>query len=277
MGALALAIQVISSCAPSDNVRPAVAGAAASSSQPAAAVVEESNGQQHHDHHNGGGGDDDDAHKSHGRHKHSGKAIEVEPFAATSSHPFDNVEHWQKVFDDPKRVAWQKPEQVVEALELPPGARVADLGAGTGFFTAYLARAVGPTGTVYALETEPNLVDHLRERAETEALDSVIPVLCSFDNPRLPAASVDLVMITNTFHHIDARDAYFGHLSSRLRAGGRIAVIDWRKKALPVGPAPDHKLERERVIGEMQSIGYDLAAEHQFLDYQYFLIFAPRP
>jgi ubiquinone/menaquinone biosynthesis C-methylase UbiE len=197
------------------------------------------------------------------------------PFRATSHRTFEDVAQWTKVFDDPARDAWQRPAAVVEALALAPGMTVADLGAGTGYFTTRLARAVGPTGTVLAVETEPNMVVHLRARAEREGAANVVPILGSADNPRLPAGAVDLVLIVDTFHHIDHRLAYLKTLASRLAAGGRIAIIDWRKDDLPVGPPRDHKLARAQVVEEMQAAGYRLVVEPAILPYQYFLIFAP--
>lgn len=200
-------------------------------------------------------------------------SAETSRYQATSRRSFENVEHWVAVFDDPARDGWQKPERVVQALDLKPGWRVADLGAGTGYFSRHLARAVGVSGAVLAVDVEPSLVVHLRARAEREETENVIPVLASFDNPRLLPATVNLVLIVNTFHHIDARLAYFAKVKRALVPEGRVAIIDWRKKKLPVGPPPDHKLSRGQVVEEMESAGYRLAAELDFLPYQYFLIF----
>ena len=197
-------------------------------------------------------------------------------FDATSHRRFDNVKHWTKVFDDPTRDAWQRPGSVIETLSLRPGMVVADVGAGTGYFSSHLSKAVGSAGTVYAVETEPNLVEHLRERAESEATANVVPVLASFDNPRLPRASLDLILFVDTFHHVDDRRAYFTRLASRLREGGRVAIIDWKKEELPVGPELDHKLARSQVIEEMKMAGYALADESRSLPNQYFLIFSSR-
>jgi ubiquinone/menaquinone biosynthesis C-methylase UbiE len=197
--------------------------------------------------------------------------------AATARHSFDDVEHWQAVFDDPSRDAWQRPREVVRALDLPRGAWVADLGAGTGYFSRYLSEAVGPDGTVFAVDTEPNLVSHLRARAEKEGTANVVPVLASRDNPRLPVGAVDLLLVVDTFHHIDDRPTYFRAVRRFLRQDGRVAVIDWHKRALPVGPPLDHKLAREQVVEEMDEAGYELSAEPKgLLPYQYVLIFKPR-
>ena len=195
---------------------------------------------------------------------------------ATSHHSFENVAQWIKVFDDPARDEWQKPQALVEALHIRPGMRVADLGAGTGYFSRYLAVAVGKQGTVFAVDTEPNLVAHLRSRAEQENTPNVIPILASPDNPRLPAASIDMVMVVDTYHHIDGRRDYFRRLQPCLARDGRVAIVDWQQRDLPIGPPASHKLAREKVVEEMAAAGYALVGEPTVLPYQYFLIFQPR-
>jgi ubiquinone/menaquinone biosynthesis C-methylase UbiE len=195
---------------------------------------------------------------------------------ATSHRRFDDPAYWSTVFDDPARAAWQKPEQLVAALGLRPGQCVADLGAGTGYFSRLLSTAVGPTGTVLAVDPEPNLVAYLRDRAEREGAANLTPVLASLDNPRLPAGLVDLVLIVDTYHHIDDRIAYLRRLQRALQPSGRVAVVDWQKRPLPVGPEMEHKLAREQVMDEMTAAGYRLAEEPAILPYQYFLIFTRR-
>jgi ubiquinone/menaquinone biosynthesis C-methylase UbiE len=194
---------------------------------------------------------------------------------ATARHSFEDVAKWTKIFDDPQRNEWQKPQELVAALNLRAGMRVADLGAGTGYFSRYLSAAVGTDGTVFAVDTEPNLVAHLRERAEKEDTPNVVPILASPDNPRLPVAGADVILIVDTYHHIDARRAYVQRLRRFLTPQGRVAVVDWHKRELPVGPPVSHKLAREQVVEEMEEAGYTLVTEPSFLPYQYFLIFRP--
>jgi SAM-dependent methyltransferase len=194
---------------------------------------------------------------------------------ATARHSFEDVDHWSAVFDDPARDSWQKPAELVAALELAKGAWVVDLGAGTGYLTRYLARAVGPEGAVLAVDTEPALVQHLRSRAEREGTPNVTPILASADDPRLPKGSADVVLILDTFHHVDDRVEYARRLKRALRPGGRVAIVDWREGELPVGPDPDHKLPRAHVVAEMTEAGYELVAEPNLLPYQFVLIFRP--
>jgi ubiquinone/menaquinone biosynthesis C-methylase UbiE len=195
---------------------------------------------------------------------------------ATATHTFEDVEHWASVFDDPARDRWQKPKELVAALEIEPGMRVADVGAGTGYLSRHLSAAVGPTGAVLAVDTEPSLVEHLRRRAETEGLDNLSPILASPGNPRIPRGSVDLIVLLDTYHHIGDRLTYARSLRDPLAPDGRIAIVDWQKRELPVGPPDlDHKLAREHVVEEMREAGWALVAEPDVLPYQYFLVFRP--
>ena len=196
---------------------------------------------------------------------------------ATVHHAFDDPERWAKIFDDPSRAAWQKPDEVVAALELKPGMTAADLGAGTGYFTAGLSRAVGEKGVVLSIDPEPQMVEYLGKRAHREGLANVVPVLALYEDPFLPPGRVDRVLIVDTYHHIDDRQAYFRRLGANLAPGGRVAIVDFHKRPLPVGPPPEAKLEREVVVAEMQKAGFRLAAEPTFLPYQYFLVFEPNP
>jgi ubiquinone/menaquinone biosynthesis C-methylase UbiE len=200
---------------------------------------------------------------------------ERDPHDATARHPFDDVEKWIKVFDDPARDEWQRPQRVVEALGLRPGMIAADIGAGTGYFMRHLARAVAPEGFVLAIDTEPGMVKHLGERARKEGIRNAVPVLAAPDNPFLPTGRVDLVLIVGTYHHIDDRLDYFERLKGSLAPKGRVAIIDFHKRPLPVGPPVEHKLAREFVIDEMREGGWSLVDEETFLPHQYFLVFAP--
>jgi len=195
------------------------------------------------------------------------------PHDATAHHAFDDVPHWERVFDDPARDAWQKPDALVAALELPRGAWVADLGAGTGYLSRRLSAAVGPDGVVFAVDTEPKLVEHLRARAEREGTANVVPVLASADTPRLPPRALDLVLVLDTYHHLDDRLAYLRRLAGVLKPDGRLVVVDWHKRPAPVGPDVAHKLAREVVVDEMRAAGFALVAEPDLLPYQYFLEF----
>ena len=197
------------------------------------------------------------------------------PHDATVHHPFKGVDQWVRVFDDPKRDLWQKPRETVAAMRIAPGMTVADLGAGTGYFNRYLAGAVGPGGMVLALDTEIEMIRYMAERNLREGLSNVLPVLAAPEDPFFPRRRLDRVLIVDTYHHIDDRLSYFAHMRGALTEKGSIIVIDFLKKPLPVGPAMEHKIDRDFVVREMEQIGFNLVREETFLPYQYFLVFEP--
>jgi predicted methyltransferase len=190
--------------------------------------------------------------------------------AAHDHHRFNDAQKWARVFDDPARDAWQKPHEVIAALRLAPDAAVADIGAGTGYFAARLSHMVAK-GRVYAVDLEPDMVRHLGERAKKDRLVNLTPVLGSAGSPNLPAP-VDLVILVDVYHHIAAREQYFGRLRDALKTGGRIAVIDFRMDAT-IGPSKAMRIAPDRVKAEMAQAGFALAEEHAFLPQQYFLVF----
>ncbi len=190
----------------------------------------------------------------------------------THQHSFGDAEKWAKVFDDPERDAWQKPHDVIQALALKPDAVVADIGAGTGYFSVRFAHMV-PQGRVYGVDTEPGMVKHLAERAKRAGLKNVTAVAGKPGDPRLPEKA-DLIIFVDVYHHVEERERYFRQLQNSLKPGGRIAVIDFRMDS-PVGPPKNARIEPNRVKNEMKRAGYALAQEHAFLPNQYFLVFKP--
>jgi cyclopropane fatty-acyl-phospholipid synthase-like methyltransferase len=128
-----------------------------------------------------------------------------------------------------------------------------------------------PKGTVYAVDIEPNMITHLKTRAATEKLANVTPVLASAESPNL-TQPVDVILIVDTYHHIGSRKAYFQALRSKLKPGGRIAIVDFRKDA-PDGPPAEFRFTPEQIKKEMAEAGYAIDAEHDFLPRQLFLIF----
>jgi SAM-dependent methyltransferase len=191
----------------------------------------------------------------------------------TREHRFSGAEHWARVFDDPARDTWQKPHEVIEALALAPDAAVADIGSGTGYFAVRLAHFV-PKGRVYGVDTEPDMVKYLAERAKREGLANLESVAGRPDDPRLPA-KVDLALLVDVYHHIGGREAYFSKLRASLKPGARLAIIDFRLDA-PSGPPKRDRIPPERVKAELAKAGYAPVKEHGFLPDQYFLVFEVR-
>lgn len=190
-----------------------------------------------------------------------------------ADHTFADAEAWAERFESADRGAWQMPDRVVEVLAPAPGGSVGDIGSGTGYFTRRFAAAVGPAGTAFAADVETAMAEYARRRAEEEGLANLVPILASYDNPRLPDGASDLIFICNTWHHIRDRVAYARRLVDDLAVGGRVAIVDFLPGELPVGPGPEHKLSAEQVTAELVEAGYRLAETHDFLPYQYLLVF----
>ena len=190
----------------------------------------------------------------------------------THQHSFGGAEQWAQIFDDPKRDAWQKPHEVIQALALKPDAVIADIGSGTGYFSARFANMV-PKGRVYGVDTEPDMVKYLAERAKREGLKNVTAVAGKPDDPRLPEKA-DLIIMVDVYHHVENREAYFRKLANSLKPGGRLAIIDFRLDSKE-GPPKSARIAPDRIKAELKNAGYSLAQEHAFLPNQYFLIFQP--
>lgn len=173
------------------------------------------------------------------------------------------------------RERWQQPERVVESLRLRPGQEVSDLGSGSGYFTFRLARAVGPAGKVYAVDVDPDMNALVARRSKEEGLDNVEIILAKPEDPLLPAGRMDLILTVNTYHHFPNRVRYFSNLQKYLRPNGRIAIIDFDRRAWFEG-LWSHYTPPEFIKREMEQAGYVVQEEFEFLDRQSFIVFAKR-
>jgi SAM-dependent methyltransferase len=173
--------------------------------------------------------------------------------------------------DDPGRAKWQLPDRVVAALRLKKGGLAAEIGSGTGQFTIRMAKRVGDEGRVYAIDVEPRMLDVLAERAAAAKAWGIVGLLAP-DGGGLPPEPVDVVLMVNVFHHVHDRADYLRGLASCLAPGGRIAIVDFHERELPVGPPPDHKLAKADAVAAVKAAGLRVLREEKFLPYQYFLI-----
>jgi ubiquinone/menaquinone biosynthesis C-methylase UbiE len=164
---------------------------------------------------------------------------------------FSDTPHFARAFDDPERDASQRPDEVVARLGLEPGSVVVDLGTGTGYFVPRLSRAVGPSGKVLALDVEPNMVEHVRERAKKAGLANVESRKVPYDDPELAPASVDRVLIVNTWHHIDQRVQYTQKIARALKPHGELWIVDFTLEAKQ-GPPAQHRLTAQQVVKELE-------------------------
>lgn len=183
-------------------------------------------------------------------------------------HP-PSSDEYAKVLEDPSRDAWQKPHEVVMALALKSTDAIADIGAGTGYFAR---RFANHAGKIYAVDIDRELLAIAGKNAPAQ----LETVLAAPDDPRLPEHSVDIIFFCDVLHHIENRAAYYPKLAKALKPGGRIVVIEFYKKDLPVGPPPSMKLSQEEVTSELRSAGFTLAKRLDILPYQYYLFFDKR-
>jgi ubiquinone/menaquinone biosynthesis C-methylase UbiE len=178
--------------------------------------------------------------------------------------------------EDPKRDAYQKPQEVLTALNLKPGEVLADIGAGSGYFAFRLAHHVGDKGKVYAVDVSPDMILHINRRIRELKATNVVSILADPDDPLLPDVSVNRFFFSDSWHHIENQTKYLSLVKKMLKPGGEIIMIDFHKKELPVGPPMQMKIAREDLIKQMESNGFRLTKEHTFLQYQYFLVFVPK-
>lgn len=184
---------------------------------------------------------------------------------------FSAVEAYAAHFDSAERDAWQKPDEVVRLLEVNAGMTVVDLGAGTGYFVGRLSAAVGDAGTVLALDTEPNMVRYLEQRAQANGWKNVRAKQVPYDDPQLEAQSVDRILIVNTWHHISHRAQYAAKLREALRDGGMVMIVDFTRES-DIGPPVKHRLEAEQVVRELEAGGLSAGVVEEGLEKQYVVV-----
>lgn len=182
-----------------------------------------------------------------------------------------SIKRW--CYEGGDRDSWQHPERVIAALGIEPGQRVADLGSGGGYFTFRLAEAVGPRGQVYASDVDSAMNADLENRARERGVDNIAMILAGYDDPQLPEPPVHLIFTSNTYHHLENRTAYFAGARRYLRAGGRVAIIDY-SDAHWFPRFFKHSTPSEVIQREMEAAGYRLEQKHDFLPRQHFLVFS---
>ena len=173
----------------------------------------------------------------------------------------------------------QKSPQILDALAFRPGERVADIGAGSGYFTFQAAAAVWPTGSVAALDIAPEMLEYLDMRAKARRATNVTLRKVAADDPQLAPGSVDTILMIDAIHYVKDRTAYGKKLLAGLAPGGRLVIIDYRPKPMserPWGPPPEQQFPREQLDREMAAAGFEVAAVHDFLPEQFFVVYKPK-
>ena len=179
------------------------------------------------------------------------------------------------LLEAPDRDIWQHPDQIMDELGIAEASVVADVGAGSGWFTIRVARRVGPNGKVYAEDVQPEMLEAIRRRVKAEGLLNVETILGKGSDPSLPAGSVDAVLLVDAYHEIVDRVTMLRNLAKALRPEpeGRIGVIDFKLEGSGPGPPMDERVSPETVVNDARKAGLRLLRQETFLPYQYFLIF----
>ncbi|MEA3640948.1 MAG: class I SAM-dependent methyltransferase [Lamprobacter sp.] len=196
--------------------------------------------------------------------------------AEINQHYMDaDAERWKGVFEREGRELFDRRLQIVDALKLQPGESVADIGAGTGLFTMLFAERVGPNGQVYAVDISPSFIAAIDARANALGLGNILPIVNSQQTVSLPAKSVDLVFIADTYHHFEYPQLMLDSIRAALRPGGRLVLIDFRREpGFSSSWVMAHvRAGRAQVISELEAAGFKLVEEPLALQGHYFLLF----
>ena len=181
------------------------------------------------------------------------------------------------LLEAPDRDIWQLPDQIMDALGIAEASVVADIGAGSGWFTIRLARRVGPNGIVYAEDVQPEMLAAITRRVSAKGLLNVRTVLGKGSDPALPASTLDAVLIVDAYHEIADRVTFLRNLAKSLRPDGRIGVVDFRLEGGGPGPPTDERVPPEVVVQDAAKAGLRLLSQETFLPYQYLLVFGHEP
>jgi len=171
-----------------------------------------------------------------------------------------------------KRDEWQQPARVIEQLELKLGDEVVDIGAGSGYFSLRLSRAVGPKGTIYALDIDGAMLGELEARAASRNQKNIKTIRVKGEGPGLPPGAYDLIFLCNTYHHLENRVEYFADLRNHLKPEGRIAVVEFRPEGW-LHKTFGHATPKTTIVRELAEAGFRIEKDLNFLPRQSFQVF----
>jgi ubiquinone/menaquinone biosynthesis C-methylase UbiE len=187
-----------------------------------------------------------------------------------------------QIFEGEGRENYQKPDEVIRNLALQDGDVVCEVGAGTGYFTPFLSRAVGSTGKVYAEDPQAEFLDILKQKKEAQALRNVEIVLGTYTDTNLPDGACDVTFVLDAYHHFEWPQTMLDAMKRDTKPGGRLVIVDWYRRPNEIFDrwkvdAMQHlRLDVDGVIEEIERHGWDHVETRRFLDYQFFAVFAPR-
>ena len=181
------------------------------------------------------------------------------------------------LLEGPDRDAYQRPDQIMDALQIGENSVVVDLGAGGGWFTVRLARRVGPNGRVYAEDIQPQMIEAIERRVQREGLRNVKTVLGTPTDPKIPEGSLDAVLIVDAYHEMEQPVTLLKNIAKSLKPAGTIGIVNYKKDGGGPGPAMDERVDPAQVIRDATAAGLELRKRENFLRYQYLLTFGVAP
>jgi protein-L-isoaspartate O-methyltransferase len=199
------------------------------------------------------------------RHPVTGR--EIAPVMSVSGHAW---------LDRPEREREESTTQAIKALQLRPGMVVADIGAGSGYYTVRLAKGVGPTGRVFATDVQRGMLDLIDRRVRQEGLTNVTTVLGSDSDPGLPAHALDLALMVDVYHELQAPQTFMRRLRETLKPDGRLALLEFRQEDPNVPIREEHKMSVSGARRELTADGFRFRESIERLPWQHLLIFAPQ-
>jgi ubiquinone/menaquinone biosynthesis C-methylase UbiE len=202
-------------------------------------------------------------------------AVAAAPLAAQHARLFPPQD--LGLLEGPDRDAYQRPDQIMDALLIGDGSTVADLGAGGGWFTVRLARRVGPKGIVYAEDIQPQMIQAIERRVDREGLKNVRTVLGTPTDPKLPEGSLDALLIVDAYHEMEQPVTLLRNVAKSLKPSGVIGIVNYKKDGGGPGPAMEERVDPEKVIRDAGAAGLELRKRENFLRYQYLLTFGVAP
>jgi ubiquinone/menaquinone biosynthesis C-methylase UbiE len=173
----------------------------------------------------------------------------------------------------PEREAEEHPDEALDALKIPKGAAVADVGAGVGYFTWRLAERVGPSGVVYGEDIQAEMLDQLRKNMQDRHLDNVRAVLGTIVDAKLPKGSLDLVLLVDVYHEFSEPEKMLDSIRDSLKPGGRLVLLEYRGEDPKVAIKPEHKMTVEQVRAEVQPEGFKFDRSIEVLPQQHIIVF----
>src|SRR3954469_4415942 len=175
--------------------------------------------------------------------------------------------------DRAERVEEEEPERALEVIRLVKGSTVADVGAGSGYMTVKMARRVGPAGKVYANDIQPEMIGLLQKRLVKEKITNVEAVLGEPDDPKLPAAALDLILMVDVYHEFQQPQAMLRHMREALKPGGRLVLLEYRKEDQSIPIRLEHKMTVAEAKLEVEAEGFTMTKVNEVLPRQHILIF----